>query len=183
MCCWLDRKAVEVFFRVAVFIKVVAPRARPRASSSIAGDDSTPANSSIAGDDTSSSSSCPSSPGPSIAGDEPPAGGAGAGGLVDAPDIWPETLLGQQVQRVAGRRDSTWSYHRRLRVTCCNPKHEGCSKSRSTQLDVPAFGPQGVIFYLGAWLSASSKPEAEHRGYRPSPAEIRDFAATFGQGA
>lgn len=92
---------------------------------------------------------------------------------------WPETLLGQAVRQVSGRSGSKWSYHPRLSVTCGNPAHDRCAKSRSTAMEVETYGRLASVYYLGAWLQRSDLPAEAHRQYAPSRDEVRAFAASY----
>lgn len=94
-----------------------------------------------------------------------------------APADLPAAILGQPLRRIHGRRGGGWSYHARVQVTCGNPLHDGCSKSRSVALDVEAYGPLACVYYLGAWLQAADgMSAARHKSYKPSAAQFREFA-------
>lgn len=95
----------------------------------------------------------------------------------------PDTLLGQRLRRVRGRRDGKWSYENRISVECSNPLHDRCSKSRSLALDAARFGPLAGVFFLGAWLSKSEEmPQAAHKRYVPTRAEVQAFAESYASG-
>ena len=89
----------------------------------------------------------------------------------------PHEILGQRVMRVKGRHGGGWTYHDRISVRCRNPAHPNCTKSRSLAIDRSVHGPRAAGFFLGAWLTASEMPEGQHRGFAPSVAEVRAFAA------
>ena len=46
------------------------------------------------------------------------------------------------------------------------------------QLLCAEFGPRACEFYLGAWLRASERPEAEHRAFNPTRADIAAYKAS-----
>lgn len=92
---------------------------------------------------------------------------------------WPKTLLGQVVKQVSGRSGAKWSYHPRLSVGCSNPAHDKCTKSRSTMLDVEAYGRLASVYYLGAWLQRNDLSVEEHRQYAPSRDEVQAFANLY----
>lgn len=110
--------------------------------------------------------------GEDVAGDSVPEGAALGDGV-------PREISGQRVTRVSGRHDGTWSYNDRISVRCCNPRHPTCSKSRSLTLDRDVFGPRAAEYFLGAWLSASDLPEAAHKRFVPSRAEVRSYMESF----
>jgi hypothetical protein len=147
------------------------------ASPSIAGDSDLPnvasplASPSDSGRSSSSTSSAASSSGSS---------GTDIGGDADDGVEFPRQVLGQDIARLPGRKDAKWSYHERLRVQCRNPLHRKCTKSRSVNLGVADFGVQSPLYFLGAWLSKSDLPEAQHRKYVPSNEEIRAFSRNLG---
>lgn len=88
----------------------------------------------------------------------------------------PSEVLGQRLHKVKGKSTGGWSYHDRLSVSCRNPAHDGCSKSRSLELGKAEFGALAPMFYLGAWLKCSDMPKERHRGYKPTDSEVRSFA-------
>lgn len=90
---------------------------------------------------------------------------------------WPERVLGQRLRMVRGRKGGGWSYEPRLSVTCSNPAHEGCSKSRSAAMDTSVFGHLAPVYFLGAWLQRSEEMTmAQHKRYLPDRAAVRAFA-------
>lgn len=102
-----------------------------------------------------------------VAGDEPNA----AAGL-----SWPDRLEGAKLSKIAGRSDGTYFYYNRLSVVWTNPDHgHRCRKSRSVMKGADTFGPRVALYFLGAWLRASDRPEEEHRKYEPSVAEMRAY--------
>ena len=79
----------------------------------------------------------------------------------------PEFILGQPVSL-----EVHWRGGQGLRVQC--PLHPGCSKYRSMTMCVPALGPAAAKHFLATWLAgAHSRTPEEHRGWRPTVAEIR----------
>ena len=104
--------------------------------------------------------------GDDIVGDEPQ----------EARLAWPEVLEGVRVHVVKGRHQGGYSYYDRLQVTCPNPQHSRCQKSRSTLKQVNQVGPRAAVGYLGAWLlRAHDLSEAEHRRYDPSMDDVRAY--------
>lgn len=95
----------------------------------------------------------------------------------------PKTILGQALRRVKGRTGGGWSYHSRVAVSCRNPLHVGCGKTRSTELGKEKFGPLSAAFFMGAWLSKSDMPMHAHKEYKPSDAEVRAFAEQYAASA
>ena len=68
------------------------------------------------------------------------------------------------------RRTCHWG----LRLTC--PAHSSCDWYRVGNMWLPEFGANGPAYYLGCWLSeAWSKSYAEHRAWKPTPAEVRAY--------
>ena len=51
----------------------------------------------------------------------------------------PETLFGQQVTLRKAYKRGVRSVPAQLKVTCCNPAHHGCLKTRSSTVDQPTF--------------------------------------------
>lgn len=119
-------------------------------------------------------------------------GGVAAGEAVDVADdlfgdearevhMHPTVIEGVPVTLVRGRYDAQWSYFDRLSVKCTNPKHIGCTKSRSTNLQVEVFGPRAAEIFLGVWVRASSTMAAStHRRYQPPVAAMRAYALEIG---
>jgi hypothetical protein len=132
--------------------------------------------------------SAPSPPPPEQAVPEPIAGPEDAAEMIDAgvavaepiadEHVWPAELHGARLTVEAENLDPGHHYFARLKVQCNNPLHLNCRKSRSTQLQTEVFGPRAALYYLGAWLAASDKPESEHRGMRPTVAQIRAYLAS-----
>ena len=94
---------------------------------------------------------------------------------------FPEQILGQRLRHVQGRAGGQWSYQPRLSVTCRNPDHRQCTKSRSTRLDTEVHGELAPVLFLGAWLERSELPEAQHKKYVPNNVAISDFASRYAQ--
>lgn len=92
---------------------------------------------------------------------------------------WPSTLLGQRLRTVKGRAGGAWSYEPRLTVSCRNPGHVGCAKSRSIAMDSVTFGRLAPVYFLGAWLQRADMPVAEHKKYLPDRAAMRAFADQY----
>ena len=91
---------------------------------------------------------------------------------------WPSELHGVAVTVIPRRSIATRRYEERLRVPCCNPAHLNCSKSRSIALGPPAFGTQGVLDFLGSWLSKACKmTEHGHAKYTCAPDDVRAYQA------
>ena len=95
-----------------------------------------------------------------------------------AVDTFPEDILGAPLIRVDGRNDETWRYHKRFKVFCLNPDHVGCSKSRSVMLDAEEFGAKAPNIYITCWLARMGMVHAQHRGYKPSRAEMKAYVGT-----
>lgn len=113
-----------------------------------------------------------------IVGDD--SGGEEGRAPVPSLDDLPEAVLGQRLRRVHGRQDGKWSYEDRLSVSCSNPAHDRCRKSRSVALDGARFGPLSAMYFLGAWLEKSAHmTQAEHKRYVPSQSEVQGFADTY----
>jgi len=165
--------------RLAALDRALAPAVKPRVvaapgsvpaappmpeAGSVAGDES-PASVPMEASSTSSSSSSSSSSSASednVAGDAMPVG-----------EPWPAALRGQALKFVKGRHDKSWSYHDRLQVTCSNEGHVGCKRSRSVVMDIGEFGRSAPMLFLQAWLAKAHLPQAEHRRFVPSKADMR----------
>ena len=91
---------------------------------------------------------------------------------------WPERILGCNVRLVKGINRDKWFYFDRLDVTCPNPAHKGCGRSRSRELEVALFGPRSAEFWLGAWLSMSyATPDTRsHREFVPTHDAVQAYA-------
>lgn len=96
---------------------------------------------------------------------------------------FPEQLLGQRLRQVQGRVGGHWNYLPRLSVTCRNPDHRHCSKSRSTRLGTEVHGDLAPVFFLGAWLERSELPEEQHKKYVPNNDAISAFASSYSRQA
>lgn len=107
----------------------------------------------------------------------------GHAGLIPPPAALPDSVCGQTLRKVKGRRGGGWSYHSRVSVVCDNPRHSSCSKSRSVELEASEYGPIGCVYYLGAWLRKSSMPAARHQAYKPSAQEVQAFAQEYASGS
>lgn len=92
---------------------------------------------------------------------------------------FPEQVLGQRLLHVQGRAGGGWKYNNRLNVKCSNLAHQHCSKSRSVALETEVYGYMAPVFYLGAWLSRCDLSEADHRKFKPSETDIRNFASEY----
>ncbi len=87
----------------------------------------------------------------------------------------PRDIMGQAVRRVRGRDSGGWSYRDRIAISCRNPAHTSCSKSRSLALDLDVFGPTAAVIFLSTWLSLSDTDERIHKKMVPTRAEMRAF--------
>ena len=87
----------------------------------------------------------------------------------------PRDIMGQAVKRVRGRDSGGWSYRDRIAISCRNPAHTSCSKSRSLALDLDVFGPTAAVIFLSTWLSLSDTDERIHKKMVPTRAEMRAF--------
>jgi hypothetical protein len=87
----------------------------------------------------------------------------------------PRDIMGQAVKRVRGRDSGGWSYRDRIAISCRNPAHTSCSKSRSLALDLDVFGPTAAVIFLSTWLSFSDTDERIHKKMVPTRAEMRAF--------
>ena len=93
---------------------------------------------------------------------------------------WPAYLDGVRLTVEEENIDPHYHYFCRLKVRCSNPEHLNCTKSRSTKLQTEVFGSKAALHYLGAWLAASDMPEADHKGHKPTVAQIREYIASRG---
>lgn len=109
-------------------------------------------------------------------GDDPVGQGARADEPASASSsaAWPAFISGVRVRIVAANPSDGYGYHERLAVRCSNPAHR-CTKSRSVQLHVDRWGRRAAELFLGAWLSRSDLPEAAHRSFTPSDADIAAY--------
>ena len=98
----------------------------------------------------------------------PVAGAAGGGDAVPMPEpvddvhpvavdeveadgaAWPEILEGVRLLKRKGKHDSGWSYFDRLAVSCPNPEHVRCSRSRSVALQMDVLGRNAPLCF---WVS------------------------------
>ena len=89
-----------------------------------------------------------------------------AGDAADPLAKFPETLMGQGLSLIKGRRDERWSYEPRLLVRC--PGHDGCQKTRSVALEKKRFRDKAPLVFLCTWMSSAWKmgPQ-QHRSYNP----------------
>ena len=47
-------------------------------------------------------------------------------------------------------------------------------------METELYGPMAAMFYLGAWLRrADDLTEAEHRKFKPSEVDVRNFASEY----
>jgi len=74
-------------------------------------------------------------------------------------------LEGVRLLKRKDKHDSGWSYFDRLAVSCPNPEHVRCSRSRSVVLQMDVVGRNAPPFFLGVWLQAAWLTEVEHRAY------------------
>jgi hypothetical protein len=105
----------------------------------------------------------------------------GGGNFADARAAAVDTICGMPVTVKRGRFGGGYAYHHRWVIQCPNPEHDGCARSRSTQLLQERFGPRAPEFYLGAWASRSDRPAAEHKAYRPSVADMQAYGLAHPQ--
>jgi len=97
------------------------------------------------------------------------------------PDIvYPRRILGQRVTLEIKHNSNGEIVAQDIRLKCSNPEHQNCDKYRSLALVAGLFGPRAAEFYLMAWLLAAHMPSAEHKAVRPSRAEVREIANTYG---
>lgn len=93
----------------------------------------------------------------------------------------PADILGQIVTFIPGRASATHSYAERISVTCSNPAHRKCSKSRSMAMFRDKRGVRCAEAFLGAWLAnASSMGSPAHGKYTPTLAEMEEYLRTAG---
>ena len=75
---------------------------------------------------------------------------------VDADEAaWPEILEGVRLLKRKGKHDSGWSYFDRLAVSCPNPEHVRCSRSRSIALQMDVLGRNAPLCFLGCLVAGS----------------------------
>ena len=166
----LGRPASSVGRVVAAAPLAKKPRSAPPAEDgSVAGDESPSAGQSSSSASSSSSSSSEEATGSVAVGDE----------KLDEVTKLPEELCGQKLRFISGRSDGRWTYRDRLSVKCPNEAHVGCSKSRSTTMLVNELGPTAPLLFLAAWLRKAHLPQAEHRRFEPSRAEMRAEAPSL----
>ena len=88
--------------------------------------------------------------------------------------VVPANILGHAV-----RQEHRVGRYHRLRVSCDNPTHENCAKSRSIKLLTNELGPRAAEAYLGCWLLDSHMPVGRHRRHQPTLADMRSYLATY----
>jgi len=90
---------------------------------------------------------------------------------------WPDRLEGMPLRKIAGRV-GVHGYFGRLGLACpcTGPEHEGCSRTRSTQLLVAELGREAPLVYLGCWAFNFHQPD--HKRWKPTLAEMREYKAT-----
>ena len=108
---------------------------------------------------------------------EPPAPAEGAPVAHDVE--WPAELDGQRLIKVAGRAGGSHSYAARLKVCCPNADHLHCAKSRSVKMQTSELGAKAPLYFLGAWMEASDKSEADHQAHVPSLADQEEYKARY----
>ena len=85
----------------------------------------------------------------------------------------PTAIFGQ---RVRYEPSVPKRYKARLRVSCDNPGHLHCERSRSLSLCVAEFGIRAAEAYLGAWLKASfNMTPADHCEYQPTCQDMAQY--------
>ena len=100
---------------------------------------------------------------------------------VDADEAaWPEILEGVRLLKRKGKHDSGWSYFDRLAVSCPNPDHVRCSRSRSVALQMDVLGRNAPLCFLGVWLQVAWLTEAEHRACMPDIGSMRLYKDAAG---
>ena len=105
-------------------------------------------------------------------------------GVPEPADGFPPKLFGEVLQRKKVKTRGVHPERIGLLVNCPNPLHrvgEGCETFRSSWLGVADVCKHAAVHYLGTWLlEAYSMPHAEHRTYRPTPADVRKHLETYG---
>jgi hypothetical protein len=105
--------------------------------------------------------------------------GSGVAASSSSSSRYPSHIFGCSISFVKSVHRGQWSYEDRLAVTC--PRHAGCTKSRSTALDVDKFGVRAPSIFLGAWIRAATEMNVkDHKGFRPSIAQMRAFQESHG---
>jgi len=93
-------------------------------------------------------------------------------------DGFPKKLFGEVLQRKDLRKIPG------LLVNCPNLLHRrgpGCTKFRSVHLDIDIHGPKSAELFLGCWmLEAYNMDHFAHRKWRPTVAQVREHATTYG---
>ena len=98
-----------------------------------------------------------------------------------APSIWPDgvphSILSQRVTYEAARESGLVgsSADARIRVTCLNPAHGVCTKSRALSLQTGVFGQRAAEGFLGAWLRLSFEVSAEAHRRPPTREQIEQY--------
>lgn len=93
----------------------------------------------------------------------------------------PNEILGQHVTVETHWGEAGVVKSRGLRVKCLNPAHDGHTKYRQLGMDAAIFGPRSAEFYLWAWLAKSHElAHDDHKKCRPTRAEVRQIADTYG---
>ena len=91
----------------------------------------------------------------------------------DSSTDYPRTLYGCKLTMERHRGAGDFG----LRMKC--PVHANCRLFRNLKSDVPQFGEQGPVYYLGGWARlAFSMDAVRHKKHKPTRAEIRDFIAS-----
>ena len=93
---------------------------------------------------------------------------------------WPEISEGVRLLKRKGKHDSGWSYVDHLAVSCPNPEHVRCSRSRSVALQMDVLGRNEPFCFLGVWLQSAWLTEAEHRAYMPDIGRMRLYKDAAG---
>ena len=176
----LNRKAAPRAVVTRAVAASAGPRGAPPAPDSPPPRVSPPGpGASVPSSDDSSSSSSPSD-------SASPDGGAGSSSpeldAVLADDGFPRTMLGQPLHHKS--QENNGIVQSGLMVRCLNPAHHSrrpCTRYRSIKMDVPRFGAQALVGFLGNWLLRSHEREtrAGHRKYRPSAAHMQEFIDTY----
>ena len=69
---------------------------------------------------------------------------------------WPEILEGVRLLKRKGKHDSGWSYFDRLAVSCPNPEHVLCSRSKSVALQMDVLGKNAPLCFFWCLVAGST---------------------------
>ena len=128
-------------------------------------------------DDTSQPAEAPAAAeAPAIVVDEPVGGDGALAEFLNTGIHVPREICGQFVRRIKGRYSGPHAFFDRIAVSCSNPLHANCAKSRSLAMGIETFGCDAAEIYLATWLAAAfDMTENAHRNYKPTAQEMREY--------